>query len=62
MAYVEYENYDHVAEAVKMMDGGKFPPQKCIPKTITVVWRLKDSLTVIFLLNIQDKSMGKRLL
>ena len=27
MAYVEYESYDHVAEAVKMMDGGKFPPQ-----------------------------------
>jgi len=23
MAYVEYETYDHVAEAVKMMDGGK---------------------------------------
>ena len=35
MAYVEYESYDHVAEAVKMMDGGKFPPQKGIPKVIT---------------------------
>ena len=23
MAYVEYETSDHVAEAVKMMDGGK---------------------------------------
>ena len=23
MAYVEYETYEHVAEAVKMMDGGK---------------------------------------
>ena len=63
MAYVEYESYDHVAEAVKMMDGGKFPPQKCILKIITAIyWWLKKSLTVIFLLIIQDKSMGKRLL
>ena len=64
MAYVEYESYDHVAEAVKMMDGGKFPPQKCILKIITAViyWWLKKSSTVIFLLIIQDKSMGKRLL
>ena len=35
MAYVEYESYDHVAEAVKMMDGGKFPPQTCLLKIMT---------------------------
>ena len=24
MAYVEYESNDHVVEAIKMMDGGKY--------------------------------------
>merc|ERR1719384_1293738 len=34
MAYVEYENYDHVAEAVKMMDGGQIDGQEIVVKEV----------------------------